>query len=166
MNLELMRVIDKTVPGDAFLRRAPDDLIPAQRRSSGKRETNPSSHATDGFDADLSEAQHQQGGKGAQDLPLSVARVALSGGDHGLAHPQGSGLAHLDTLEADFCVEAPNKAIHKFGSPEIMNTDQGSQITSFAWTDRLRRSRVRISMDGKGRFLANIFVEGWAAPEI
>lgn len=41
----------------------------------------------------------------------------------------------------------------------IMNTDQGSQFTSFAWTDRLRRSGVRISMDGKGRFLDNIFVE-------
>ena len=55
--------------------------------------------------------------------------------------------------EADFCVEALNEAIHKFGPPEIMNTDQGSQFTSFAWTDRLRRSGVRISMDGKGRFL-------------
>jgi len=58
-----------------------------------------------------------------------------------------------NTLEADFCVAALNEAIHKFGPPEIMNTDQGSQFTSFAWTDRLRRSTIRISMDGKGRFL-------------
>lgn len=64
-----------------------------------------------------------------------------------------------NTLEAEFCVEALNEAIHKFGAPEIVNTDQGSQFTSFAWTDRLRRSGVRISMDGKGRFLDNIFVE-------
>jgi putative transposase len=64
-----------------------------------------------------------------------------------------------NTLEADFCVEALNEAIHKFGQPEIMNTDQGSQFTSFAWTDRLRRTGVRISMDGKGRFLDNIFIE-------
>ncbi len=64
-----------------------------------------------------------------------------------------------NTLEADFCVEALNEAIHRFGTPEIMNTDQGSQFTSFAWTDRLRRTGVRISMDGKGRFLDNIFVE-------
>ena len=63
------------------------------------------------------------------------------------------------TLEAEFCVDALNEAIHKFGPPDIMNTDQGSQFTSFAWTDRLRRSNVRISMDGKGRFLDNIFVE-------
>ncbi|WP_371398838.1 IS3 family transposase [Marinovum algicola] len=64
-----------------------------------------------------------------------------------------------NTLEAQFCVDALNEAIHKFGPPEIMNTDQGSQFTSFAWTDRLRRSGVRISMDGKGRFLDNIFIE-------
>jgi putative transposase len=64
-----------------------------------------------------------------------------------------------NTLEADFCVEALNEAVHKFGPPEIMNTDQGSQFTSFIWTDRLRRSGVRISMDGKGRFLDNIFIE-------
>ena len=64
-----------------------------------------------------------------------------------------------NTLEADFCVEALNEAIHKFGSPEIMNTDPGSQFTSFARTHRLRQSRVRTSMDGKGRFLDDIFVE-------
>ncbi|KQI66887.1 integrase [Loktanella sp. 3ANDIMAR09] len=64
-----------------------------------------------------------------------------------------------NTPGADFCVAALNEAIHKFGPPEIMNTDQGSQFTSFTWTDRLRRSTIRISMDGKGRFLDNIFVE-------
>ena len=53
-----------------------------------------------------------------------------------------------NTLEADFCIEALNEAIAKFGQPEIMNTDQGSQFTSFAWTDRLRQSGVRISMEG------------------
>ena len=50
-----------------------------------------------------------------------------------------------NTLEAEFCVDALNEAIHKFGLPQIMKTDQGSQFTSFAWTDRLRRSGVRIS---------------------
>jgi putative transposase len=44
-----------------------------------------------------------------------------------------------NTLEADFCVEALNAAIHRCGPPEIMNTDQGSHITSFTWTDRLNR---------------------------
>jgi putative transposase len=64
-----------------------------------------------------------------------------------------------NTLEADLCVEALNEAIHKFGPPEIMNTDQGSQFTSFAWTDRLKRVGSRISMDGKGRCIDNIFIE-------
>jgi putative transposase len=50
-----------------------------------------------------------------------------------------------NTLEADFCVEALNEAIHRFGPPEIMNTDQGSQFPSFAWTDRLKRVGTRIS---------------------
>jgi putative transposase len=49
-----------------------------------------------------------------------------------------------NTLEAELCVDALNEAIHKFGLPQIMNTDQGNQFISFAWTDRLRRSRVRI----------------------
>ena len=56
-----------------------------------------------------------------------------------------------NTLEADFCVEALNEAIHRFGPPEIMNTDQGCQFTSFAWTDRLRRSCVRVSMVAERR---------------
>ncbi|WP_291734071.1 DDE-type integrase/transposase/recombinase [Leisingera sp. F5] len=64
-----------------------------------------------------------------------------------------------NTLEADFCVGALNEAIQKFGPPEIMNTDQGSQFTSFAWADCHRRSGLRLSMDGKGRFLDNIFGE-------
>jgi putative transposase len=64
-----------------------------------------------------------------------------------------------NTLEADFCVEALNEAIHRFGPPDIMNTDQGSQFTSFAWTDRLKRVGTRISIDGKGRCLDNVFIE-------
>lgn len=46
-----------------------------------------------------------------------------------------------NTQEAEFCLEAPKAAIQKFGPPEIMNTDQGSQFTSFDWTDRLRRAK-------------------------
>ena len=64
-----------------------------------------------------------------------------------------------NTYEAEFCVEALNEAISRFGPPEIMNTDQGSQFTSFAWTDRLKRAGVKISMDGKGRCIDNIFIE-------
>ncbi|MBL3560152.1 DDE-type integrase/transposase/recombinase [Rhodovulum sulfidophilum] len=64
-----------------------------------------------------------------------------------------------NTLDADFCVEALNEAIYRFGPPDIMNSDQGSLFTSFAWIDLLRRSGIRISMDGKGRYLDDIFIE-------
>ena len=64
-----------------------------------------------------------------------------------------------NTYEAEFCVEAFNEAVHRFGAPEIMNSDQGSQFTSFAWTDRMKRAGVRISMDGRGRCIDNIFIE-------
>ena len=64
----------------------------------------------------------------------------------------------FNTLEAEFCLEALNEAIHKFGPPEIMNTDRGSQFTSFEWTDRLKRAKTKISMDGKARYLDNIFI--------
>jgi putative transposase len=64
-----------------------------------------------------------------------------------------------NTLEAEFCADARDEAIAHFGPPEIMNTDQGSQFTSFAWTDPLRRADIRISMDGKGRFVDNILIE-------
>lgn len=63
-----------------------------------------------------------------------------------------------NTLEAEYCVEALTEAIHKFGALEIMNTDHGSQFTSFDWTDRLKRIGTRISMDGKARYLDNIFI--------
>jgi putative transposase len=71
-----------------------------------------------------------------------------------------------NTLKADFCIEALIEAVHRFGPPDIMNTDQGSQFTSFAWTDRLKRVGIRISMDGKGRCLDNIFIERlWRSPK-
>ena len=56
-----------------------------------------------------------------------------------------------NTLEADFCLEALNEAIHKFGPPEIMNTDQGSQFTSFDWTERLNRAKTKISLSAIAR---------------
>jgi len=64
-----------------------------------------------------------------------------------------------NTLEASFCVEALEEALRKFGTPEVFNTDQGSQFTSEAFTDVLLAHGVKISMDGKGRALDNVFVE-------
>lgn len=64
-----------------------------------------------------------------------------------------------NTMEADFCVEALNEALVMFDKPEIFNSDQGSQFTSQAFTGVLKNHGVKISMDGRGRFLDNIFVE-------
>ena len=64
-----------------------------------------------------------------------------------------------NTLGADFCLEALNEAVHKFGPPEIINSNQGSQFTSFDWTDRLKRAKTKISMDGKARYLDKVFIE-------
>ena len=86
--------------------------------------------------------------------------LPLSGRDQGLVHPRKVLAWRISiTLEADFFVEALNEAIHRFGPPDIMNTDQGSQFTSFVWTDRLKRVGTLISMDGKSRCLDNIFIE-------
>ncbi len=62
-------------------------------------------------------------------------------------------------MEADFCVEALNESIHKFGPPEIMNTDQGSQFTSKEWVREVESAGARVSMDGRGRWMDNVFIE-------
>jgi len=64
-----------------------------------------------------------------------------------------------NTMETSFCVEALREALDRFGKPEIFNTDQGAQFTAEDFVAVLRRAEVRISMDGKGRFLDNVFVE-------
>ena len=63
------------------------------------------------------------------------------------------------TLETDFCIEAVEEAIHRYGKPEIFNTDQGSQFTSIAFTSLLMKHDILISMDGKGSWRDNVFVE-------
>jgi len=62
-------------------------------------------------------------------------------------------------MDVHFCLEALDSAITRFGVPEIFNTDQGAQFTSQVWTDRPKEQGVRISMDGKGRFMYNVFIE-------
>jgi len=64
-----------------------------------------------------------------------------------------------NTLDTSFCTEALEEAIRQYGTPEIFNTDQGSQFTSDAFTDILINNGISISMDGKGRWVDNVFVE-------
>src|SRR5674476_598817 len=64
-----------------------------------------------------------------------------------------------NTMDAEFCVAALEEALARHGRPEIFNTDQGSQFTSFAFTNTLKDAGVRVSMDGRGRWMDNVFIE-------
>lgn len=64
-----------------------------------------------------------------------------------------------NTLTTDFCLDAVREAIHRYGTPEIFNTDQGSQFTSLDFTELLKGHGIQISMDGKGCWRDNVFVE-------
>jgi putative transposase len=63
------------------------------------------------------------------------------------------------SMDIDFCVQALEEALMRYGRPEIFNTDQGSQFTSGAFTEVLDKRAIRISMDGKGAWRDNVFVE-------
>jgi len=64
-----------------------------------------------------------------------------------------------NTMDSGFCVEALEEALQRYGKPRIFNTDQGAQFTSAAFTGKLEAAGIAISMDGRGRFLDNIFIE-------
>ena len=64
-----------------------------------------------------------------------------------------------NSMDARFCIKALNEALAKYATPEIFNTDQGSQFTGLAFTGALTDAGIRISMDGRGRFMDNIFIE-------
>jgi putative transposase len=64
-----------------------------------------------------------------------------------------------NTLDTSFCIEALEEALRRYGTPEIFNTDQGSQFTSDDFTKVLKDHRIKISMDGKGRWIDNVFIE-------
>lgn len=63
------------------------------------------------------------------------------------------------SMDVSFCIEAVEEALSKYGAPEIFNTDQGSQFTSMAFTGLLRDNGIAISMDGRGAWRDNVFVE-------
>jgi putative transposase len=64
-----------------------------------------------------------------------------------------------NTMDVSFCVSALERAIRLYGKPDIFNTDQGSQFTSEAFTGVLKQNDIKISMDGKGRWMDNVFIE-------
>ncbi|MEY9138813.1 transposase InsO family protein [Bradyrhizobium diazoefficiens] len=64
-----------------------------------------------------------------------------------------------NTMDVSFCVAALEEALATYGTPEIFNTDQGSQFTSVAFTGALVGAGIKISMDGRGRWMDNVFIE-------
>jgi putative transposase len=64
-----------------------------------------------------------------------------------------------NTMDVSFCVSALEEALVRFGTPDIFNTDQGSQFTSAAFTGTLAKAGIKISMDGRGRWMDNVFIE-------
>ena len=64
-----------------------------------------------------------------------------------------------NTMDVEFCVEALEEALARFGRPEISNSDQGSQFTSPRFTEVLQQAGVRISIDGRGRWMDSVFIE-------
>ena len=91
-------------------------------------------------------------------LPAHVPGIPLSRGDYGWHNRYVLASRLSNTLEVGFCIAALKEALSK-GQPEIFNTDQGSQFTSEAFCGLLLERGIKVSMDGKGRYLDNIFVE-------
>ena len=120
-------------------------------------------------------------GKGHQVYPYLLGGVAIERPNQVWATditylPMAQGFAYLvaildlysrkvlafrvsNALATDFCVEALQEALTRYGAPEIFNTDQGSQFTDEDFTSVLANQKIRISMDGKGRWVDNVFVE-------
>jgi putative transposase len=64
-----------------------------------------------------------------------------------------------NTMDAEFCIQALEEALSRFGAPEIFNTDEGSQFISPRFTEILKEAGVRIKMDGRDRWMHNVFIE-------
>lgn len=129
----------------------------------------------------VSPSPDQQEGQGTQDISLPSWKFENYPDKPGLGcrhylYPHGGGFVYLVaimdlwsrkiltwrtsiSLESDFCVEALKEALKFYGTPEIFNTDQGSQFTCDDFIEIVKDHDIRISMDGKGRWIDNVFIE-------
>src|SRR6516164_681462 len=169
------------LPGPALLWLAPDGGMAGDPRPSRQPQAGAAPDAAAGTGSDLPAPEYEQAGSGTQDLSVSAARAHVERVNQVWCSdityiPMAKGFLYLvaimdwvsravlawrlsNTLDADFCVEALEEALSRYGRPEIFNTDRGSQFTSDDFTGTLKRHGVTISMDGKGRCMDNIFVE-------
>jgi hypothetical protein len=91
--------------------------------------------------------------------PRPASRCRSPRGDHRLGQPGGSGVAVVEHQRCELGAAALEEAMLRFGKPRIFNTDQGSTFTAEAFAGKLAAAGVAISMDGRGRFMDNIFIE-------
>jgi len=175
-----MKLIDRQYLGHAVLRGTQNSRLAEKPEPKGQPETCTTADASDGSQGYLPASQDQRAGERPHGLSLPVkrpednkAKSGLGGGHH--LYPHGTGILYLvaiidwysryvlawrlsNTLDTGFCVEALEEALKK-GKPEIFNTDQGAQFTGEAFTGLLKQHGIRISMDGKGSYNDNLFIE-------
>ena len=154
-DLSLMREMNPPVPGNPFLRIQADEGIAGAARHAGKPEAGTAAHEGDGAAGYLPAASHQPTGAGTpglslpaegpddypaqprmggrHHLPAHGPGLPLLGRDHELAQPVVVAWRLSNTLETALCAEALSDALNQ-GTPEVMNTDQGSQFTSREFT--------------------------------
>ena len=180
-DLELMRLIDELHLQHPFLgsRRLRDALREHGHLVNRKRVQRLMRHM--GLQALYPKRRTSQPGKGHKVYPYLLRDLAIERANQVWAAdlcyiPMAKGFMYLvavmdwhtrkvlswrvsNTMEPDFCVEALEEALARYGAPEIFNTDQGAQFTATAFTEVLKARGVAISMDGKGRWLDNVFIE-------
>ena len=180
-DLELMRLIDEIHLQWPFYgsRRIRDELESGGHTVNRKRVQRLMRQM--GLRALYPRRRTSQPGKGHKVYPYLLRDLAVERANHVWASdicyiPMAKGFMYLvaimdwhsrrvlswrvsNTLDTEFCIEALEEALRRFGAPEIFNTDQGAQFTCEAFTGALKDHGVAISMDGKGRWMDNVFVE-------
>lgn len=181
VDLELMRQIDRLhleypFAGSRMLR----DLLKQDRQEVGRKHVATLMKRM-GIEALYRKPRTTQPGAGHKVYPYLLRSVSIDRPNQAWAMdityiPMARGFVYLAavvdwftrkvlswkvsiTMDAHFCLEAVEDAVQRYGTPEIMNTDQGSQFTSQAFIGLMKTHDIRISMDGKGAWRDNIFVE-------
>src|ERR1700743_3265130 len=134
-----------------------------------------------GIEALYRKLRHSIPARGAQVYPYLLGGISIDGPNQAWASdisyvPMAHGFMYLvaildvasrkvlawrlsNTMTTDFCLEALEEAMGRYGRPKIFNTDQGSQFTDEDWITMLEGAGIAISMDGKGRWIDNVFIE-------
>jgi putative transposase len=187
-NLALMRVIDAQFRRRPGMARARWRAICSVRVMSLARRAHPTADGDNGAGADLPAATHHGAEPGAPDVSLPAARPGDRPAKPDTGAPTSPsirfaaqvqmrrGFLYLvgvmdwatrkvlawrvsDTMDTVFCIDAPDEALARHERPGIFNTDQGSQFTSPRFADVPKAAGVRILMDGRGRWMDNVFIE-------